>query len=70
MTRRSKREIASALDELRPNRQFSIDEYLFTCTKDYYDADLSQDEHQLLESPEEHLTESAIRHLQNLGGSQ
>ncbi|GGN26912.1 hypothetical protein [Halarchaeum nitratireducens] len=70
MTRRSKREIDHALDELDDPEQFTLQAYLLADLKGYYGGDLSRGERRLLENPEAHLPTSAVRRLGNLGGSQ
>lgn len=66
MTRRSKREIDSALDKLGSSDEFDIGDYLWVGAKRVHGADLTSDEERLLDSPEDYLSESEIRYLKNM----
>lgn len=66
MTRRSKREIDSALDKLGSSGEFDIGDYLWVGAKRAHGADLTSDEQRLLDSPEDYLSESEIRYLKNM----
>jgi hypothetical protein len=70
MTRRSKRGIEQAVDDLGESGEFTIQEYLLASLKNYYDGHLSERERALLENPETHLSASAVRRLENIGGPQ
>jgi hypothetical protein len=70
MTRKSRREIETDLDELRERKEFTLQDYMWADLKDAHDSHLSRGERRLLKNPEAYLPPSAVRSLCNLGDSQ
>lgn len=63
MTRRSRRELEQAVDDMAPADGWAdVDDLMWANLKDYYDGDLTPREQRLLEDPESHLTEEGKRH--------
>mgnify|MGYP000218170027 CR=1 FL=1 len=64
MTRKSKREIERALDDIGAPETFDVQALLWADLKDYHGGHLSPGERRLLDEPEVHLTPSARGRVQ------
>jgi len=62
MTRPSRREIERTLESIEGEKH-GTDEFLMATVKDVHDSQLSAAEKRLLNDPETHLSESALRAL-------
>ncbi|MDQ2072813.1 hypothetical protein RBH20_09730 [Haloarcula sp. H-GB4] len=59
MTRRSRRELERAVDELDGQRSFTVADFMWADLKDYHGGRLTPAERRLLQDPEDHLTPAA-----------
>jgi len=67
MTRRSKRELERAVDDLDSgNGSHGLQDLFWASLKDYYDGPLTPGEHRLLDDPEEQLSPAAKAHAETL----
>jgi len=64
MTRRSKRELERALDNIEDeNRNYGVSDLMWADLKDYYDGRLSPGEQRLIADPETHLAPAALSQI-------
>lgn len=61
MTSTSKREIEKQIDEVSAGGEYGVHDLMLATLKDVYNADLTAGEQRLLDAPEEHLSQTALR---------
>ncbi|MDS0220891.1 hypothetical protein NDI54_05920 [Haloarcula sp. S1AR25-5A] len=67
MTRRSKRELERAVDDLDgEDGSYGLQDLFWASLKDYYDGSLTPGERRLLKAPEEQLSPAAKTHAETL----
>jgi hypothetical protein len=61
VTSTSKREIEKQIDEVSAGGEYSVHDLMLATLKDVYNGDLTAGEQRLLNTPEEHLSQRALR---------
>jgi hypothetical protein len=59
-SRRSKREIENAVEDLDPAEEFTVQDLLMAAVRDCYDSGLTSAERRLVDTPEAYLSPEAL----------